>query len=144
MSDWLSEVLWSLTPRTGSFAKPGQGHHQGSLHGIVFTCPEKCEIKLLIHSQTSTVITVEVWECISNFISHISGHVTTAEIWEWISNFIPHFTGHVITYPCWDSSQSMLVKGFQIWLILTIKHRHLHDLETNFQLHGLYQCKNTL
>ena len=26
----------------------------------------------------------------------------TVEVWEWISNFIPHFTGHVITYPCWD------------------------------------------
>ena len=26
----------------------------------------------------------------------------TFEVWEWISNFIPHFTGHVITYPCWD------------------------------------------
>ena len=25
------------------------------------------------------------------------------QVWEWISNFIPHFTGHVITYPCWDS-----------------------------------------
>ena len=24
----------------------------------------------------------------------------TVEVWEWISNFIPHFTGHVITYPC--------------------------------------------
>ena len=22
------------------------------------------------------------------------------EVWEWISNFITHFTGHVITYPC--------------------------------------------
>ena len=32
-----------------------------------------CGMKLLIHSQTSTV--------------------------EWISNFITHFTGHVITYP---------------------------------------------
>ena len=31
---------------------------------------------LLIHSQTSTVATVKVWD--------------------WISNFIPHFTGHVI------------------------------------------------
>ena len=26
---------------------------------------------------------------------------TTVEVWEWISNFIAHFTGHVITYPCW-------------------------------------------
>ena len=31
-------------------------------------------------------------------------------IWEWISNFIPHFTGHVITYPCWVWSWSVLVK----------------------------------
>ena len=23
----------------------------------------------------------------------------TIEVYEWISNFIPHFTGHVITYP---------------------------------------------
>ena len=33
----------------------------------------KCELKLLIHSQTSTVASIEVLE--------------------WISNFIPHFTG---------------------------------------------------
>ena len=43
-------------------------------------------MKLLIHSQTSTV---EVWEC--------------------ISTFIPHFTRHMITYPCWDWSSSVLV-----------------------------------
>ena len=24
----------------------------------------------------------------------------TVEVWEWISNFITHFTGHVITYAC--------------------------------------------
>ena len=28
-------------------------------------------------------------------------HGATVEVWEWISNFITHFTGHVITYPCW-------------------------------------------
>ena len=28
----------------------------------------------------------------------------TAEIWEWMSNLISHFTGHVITYPLWDIS----------------------------------------
>ena len=32
----------------------------------------------------------------------------TVEVWEWMSNFIPHFTGHVIIYPCWDLS---LYKG---------------------------------
>ena len=26
---------------------------------------------------------------------------STVEVWEWISNFILHFTGHVINYPCW-------------------------------------------
>ena len=26
----------------------------------------------------------------------------TAEVYEWISNFIPHLTGHVIIYPSWD------------------------------------------
>ena len=27
--------------------------------------------------------------------------VVTVEVWEWISNFASNFTGHVITYPCW-------------------------------------------
>ena len=26
----------------------------------------------------------------------------TIEVWNWISYFITHFTGHVITYPSWD------------------------------------------
>ena len=29
-----------------------------------------CEMKFFIHSQTSAVATVEVWEWISNFIPH--------------------------------------------------------------------------
>ena len=36
---------------------------------------------------------------------------STVEVWEWISNFITHFIMDVITYPCLDSSLSMLVKG---------------------------------
>ena len=35
----------------------------------------------------------------------------TVEVWEWISNFITHFAGHVITYPYWDWNEFMLVKG---------------------------------
>ena len=27
---------------------------------------------------------------------------TTVEVWEWISNSMTHFTGYVITYPVWD------------------------------------------
>ena len=41
-----------------------------SQHGEVITSIVMCGMKLLIHSQTSTV-----------------------EVWEWISNFIPHFLG---------------------------------------------------
>ena len=33
------------------------------------------------------------------------------KFWEWISNFVSHLAGHVISYPCWDLSQSMLVKA---------------------------------
>ena len=33
----------------------------------MITCPVKCGMKLLIHSQTCAV---EVWEWISNFIAH--------------------------------------------------------------------------
>ena len=46
----------------------------------------KCGLKLLTHSQTSTV-TVEVWKWISNIISHLSGHAITyschlyAQLW---------------------------------------------------------------
>ena len=34
---------------------------------------------------------------------------TAVEVWECISNFIPHIT--VVTCPCWDLSWPMLVKG---------------------------------
>ena len=35
----------------------------------------------------------------------------TVEVWEWISIFISHVIIGVITYPWWDLSLSMLVKG---------------------------------
>ena len=47
----------------------------------------------------------------------------TVEVWEWISNFIPHFTGHVITFPWWASSPygsgrcTCLVTWFWYWMI---------------------------
>ena len=28
-------------------------------------------------------------------------NVAAIKVWEWISIFIPHLTGHVIIYPCW-------------------------------------------
>ena len=47
----------------------------------------------------------EITDPVPNFIGAIY------EVWEWISVFLSHFTGHVITYPCWDLSQSMLSNG---------------------------------
>ena len=48
-------------------------------------------MELLSHSQTSMAAAIEVWE--------------------WVSNFIPHFTGHMITYPWWNLSKFILIKG---------------------------------
>ena len=39
-----------------------------------------------------------MWDEITYPFSNFNG--CTVEVWEWISNFIPHFTGHVITYTC--------------------------------------------
>ena len=39
-----------------------------------------------------------VWDEITYPFPNFNG--TVFEVWEWISNFIPHFTGHVIAYPC--------------------------------------------
>ena len=47
----------------------------------MITCVIKCGMKLLMHSQTSTI---------------------TLEVWEWKSNFFPYFIGHMTTYSCWD------------------------------------------
>ena len=50
----------------------------------------------------------KMWDEINYPFLNFNG--ATVEVWEWISNFIPHITGHVITYPCWDLSYTMLVK----------------------------------
>ena len=39
----------------------------------------------------------KVWHEITCLFPNFNG--ATVEVWEWISYFIPHFTGHVITYP---------------------------------------------
>ena len=33
-------------------------------------------------------------------IVHFNG--AAVELWEWITDFVSHFNCHVITYPCWD------------------------------------------
>ena len=56
----------------------------------------------------SDYIHYKVWDEITYSFPNFNS--CTVEVWEWISNFTPHFTGHVITY-LWDYSKSMLVKG---------------------------------
>ena len=41
-----------------------------------------------------------VWHQITYLFTNLID--ATVEVWELISHFISHFTGHVITYPCWD------------------------------------------
>ena len=54
----------------------------------------------LIPAWISNYIHYKVWD---EFISPFPNFNSVAvEVWEWISNFVPHFTGHVITYLCWD------------------------------------------
>ena len=59
----------------------------------------------LIPAWISNLISYKMWGEITYPLPNFNG--ATVEVWEWISNFTPHFTGHVITYPCrahilWD------------------------------------------
>ena len=56
---------------------------------------------ILIPTWISNYIHYYVWDEITYPFPNFNG--CTVEVWERISNFIPHFTGHVITYPCCDS-----------------------------------------
>ena len=51
-------------------------------------------VKLLIHSQTSSV--GEITYPFPNF------NGATVEVWEWIDNFAPYIIMDVITYPNWE------------------------------------------
>ena len=56
----------------------------------------------LIQAWISNQIHNKTWDEINNPFPNFNG--ATIEIWEWISYFNIHFTGHVISYPCWDYS----------------------------------------
>ena len=56
----------------------------------------------------------------------------TVEVWERISNFISHLSVDVITYPCWDQILTMLVKRaiyiyiyMYIWEWVVAKYQRL-------------------
>ena len=52
----------------------------------------------LIPAWISNYIQSKMWDKITHPFLNFNG--TTVEVWQWISNFISHFT--VITYPSWD------------------------------------------
>ena len=62
----------------------------------------------LIPAWISDYIHYKVWYEIIYPLSNSNG--ATDEVWEWISNFIPHFTGHVISlnWPVWAQILHML------------------------------------
>ena len=64
----------------------------------------------------------EMWDEITCPFPNFKGGAV--EVWEWISYFIPHFTGHVITYyPYWDGScwHFPIMFKYSVWgrLVLT-------------------------
>ena len=63
----------------------------------------------LIEAWISYYIHYKVWDGITYPFPNFKG--ATVEVWEWISNFITHFTVHVIPYPWWEESLCMVVKG---------------------------------
>ena len=54
----------------------------------------------LILAWSSNYIHYKVWHEISYPFPNFNG--AAVEVWEWISNFISHFTEYVVIYPCWD------------------------------------------
>ena len=73
----------------------------------------KCGMKLLIHSQTSTL---------------------HAEVWEWESNFIPHFAWHIT----FDTYLSILGLKLMLFVVCFITKSFL-TYSFFFHLHLLYQ-----
>ena len=63
----------------------------------------------LISALISNYIHYKVWDEITYPFSNFNS--ATVEVWEWISNFIPHFTGHMIAYSCWDKKLIQVSKS---------------------------------
>ena len=66
---------------------------------FIFWVPHYWHGLTLILAWISNRIHYKGWNEITYPFPNFNG--ATVDVWEWISNFIPHFTGHVITYPCW-------------------------------------------
>ena len=81
------------------------------LHGL--TC---------ITAWISNYIHYKVWNEITNPSPNFNS--ATVEVWEWVSNFISHFTGYVITYLWWNLSQSLLIKRGPREMVFVLQEDH--------------------
>ena len=54
----------------------------------------------LLPARTSNYIHYKVWDKTTDHLPNFNG--ATVDVWECISSFISDFSGHVIAYPCWD------------------------------------------
>ena len=82
--------LWKLDYfNTIKFNKSAVTWNSFYLHGLT-----------LIPVFISNHIHYKMWDEIVYPFQNFNGAIV--EVWELISNFISHFNGHGITYPCWD------------------------------------------
>ena len=91
-------------------------------HGLVITCPVKCDMTFFIHSQTSTVPPLR---------------------FGMISNFLPHIIMDVITYPCNRLYIPWCLKSLATWLfcntpfaLTTRKTSNLCGCDNNLYIGG--------
>ena len=77
-------------------------------HNIKQLEPILLTLLTLTPAQISNYIHYQECHEITNQFLNFNG--CTVEVWEWISDFISHLSVDVITYPYWDRSSTMLVK----------------------------------
>ena len=63
----------------------------------------------LIPAWISNHMASKLWDEITHPFQNFN--VCTVEVWECIGNFIPHLIMDIIIHPCWDLNQTMSVKG---------------------------------
>ena len=66
----------------------------------IFVAPFTNMVLTLILARISNYMPRKVWNEITNPSLNFNG--CTVEVYEWIGNFISHIIMGVIIYPCWD------------------------------------------
>ena len=65
---------------------------------------------------------------VCNYLSISNFNSAAVEVWEWISNFIPHFSGHLIIYPC----QTIQNPVWELGVMCVGVYRCLHQIAEPF------------